>query len=84
MPHFDGTGPLGQGTQTGKGQGRCKNRHQQDSTPTTGIGRGRRFGMRFFTDEQEEFLGRNESAIGWGRGNRPGRGMGRLHRGNKL
>jgi hypothetical protein len=71
---------MGQGTQTGKRQGRCRNRNEHDSNLTTEAGRGRRFRMCFFTDEQEEFLGRNEDTFGWRKGNRPGRGMGRLNR----
>jgi hypothetical protein len=47
MPGFDGTGPTGEGTMTGRGQGRCIS--DADTTalgrPGRGLGRPRR-GLR--------------------------------------
>ena len=44
MPAFDGSGPLGQGPQTGRGLGRCNpdaNPHQRViQNPRRGLGRG--------------------------------------------
>jgi hypothetical protein len=41
MPRGDGTGPLGQGPRTGKGQGRCgSNRNKSTKTLLNDIGQG--------------------------------------------
>jgi hypothetical protein len=54
MPNFDGTGPQGKGSKTGRGQGRCKrtpnsplkdNPDSTDNTPA-GFGRGGGQGLR--------------------------------------
>ncbi len=63
MPRFDGTGPLGQGSMTGRGLGKC-NPANTDENVIYGVGRGgipygcgqgrmfgggrNRFGRRFF------------------------------------
>ena len=44
MPKFDGTGPKGQGTRTGRGMGNCPG----------GMGFGRGFGWRNFYTKKEE------------------------------
>jgi hypothetical protein len=44
MPGRDGTGPMGQGSRTGRGMGNC--RTNINNTPLgCGMGRGRRMGM---------------------------------------
>ena len=46
MPGGDGTGPMGQGSRTGRGMGTCPP-NQSNPQPRTffGFGRGRGFGM---------------------------------------
>ena len=58
MPGFDGRGPNGQGSMTGRGQGRCTNADGATRGVGAGSGRGA-FGGR----------GRGRG-VGFGRGNR--------------
>ena len=41
MPNLDGTGPQGQGPQTGRKQGNCSNPQQAQTRPGRGSGQGR-------------------------------------------
>ncbi len=56
MPGYDGTGPAGQGTMTGRGLGRCAAGNAGQARPLRlgcgwgGRGRGRGFGRRFAYD----------------------------------
>lgn len=68
MPRFDGTGPMGQGAQTGKRQGRCNNTDTNDSSTVTEQGVRRGFRMRFQSNEQD-FRGRGYQGQGRGMGN---------------
>lgn len=70
MPGFDQTGPMGQGSMTGRRMGRCTNfganLKSQDSTET---------------GKQQENIPENFSGMGWGFGR--GRGLGfRFGKGN--
>lgn len=53
MPRGDGTGPMGEGPMTGGGRGFCN--VTSDNNPKSypryglGLGRGRGYGRRFFT-----------------------------------
>jgi len=55
MPRFDQTGPLGQGSMTGRGLGPCGG--------GTGFGRncGRGFGRRFYTQREESEILKDEA-----------------------
>lgn len=44
MPLRDGTGPLGQGPKTGRGQGNCSSATPQDTNAVVGRGMGRGMG----------------------------------------
>lgn len=57
MPGLDMTGPLGQGSQTGRRQGRCGT-ETTDQAPTIQSTFKRGFRMRFQADNSEEFSGR--------------------------
>ncbi|WP_320112903.1 DUF5320 domain-containing protein [Draconibacterium orientale] len=69
MPGLDKTGPMGQGSQTGRKQGRCNTALSEEQLTTFGrrVGRGFRF----------RNLANNENLpMGWGRGKGRGRGRG--------
>ncbi len=75
MPQLDKTGPMGQGSQTGKKQGTC-NSEKDANVEFAPQGRGRRRGLKFgASQESDNQMGLGRGA-GRGRGNRPGRGMG--------
>lgn len=66
MPNLDGTGPMGQGSLTGKGTGQCA----QQNLGRGFFGRGKRCGCPFFwrnastsLEEQEKFLEEELKAI---------------------
>ncbi|WP_162304494.1 DUF5320 family protein [Maribellus luteus] len=68
MPGLDGTGPLGQGSQTGKRQGKCRTAGTTEvATAENGLRRG--FRRRFQASDSEEITGR-------GRGKRQGKNLG--------
>lgn len=73
MPGLDRTGPMGQGSQTGRKEGKCNNENQtiEEELPRgRGLGRGFRNRQGFGNEDLESVKGR-----GLGRG--PGKGMGR-------
>jgi hypothetical protein len=78
MPGRDGTGPLGQGAQTGKGRGKCATNTSEESV---NFKRGRRHRLHPVNPENVNedrghmhgHMGRNRSGRGMGRGNRAGR-----------
>ena len=59
MPRFDGTGPRGGGSQTGRGQGKCQNANIENVGLGRGTGRGqgrglgRDFGCNRILDSQD-------------------------------
>ena len=75
MPCFDGTGPMGQGSQTGRGKGRCRNDQSAENTLTVERGAGRGSRMRSVSEDREA----TEKGNWRGRGQFAGR-TGRLHR----
>lgn len=73
MPQLNKTGPMGQGSQTGRKQGKCcsENDVSLDFSPR---GRGMRRGFKFSANQD------SESAIDCGRGRGAGRGWGNRSR----
>ncbi len=76
MPRGDGTGPAGQGSQTGRGAGYCSGSdtpgYANDDLPRQGLGRqGKQQGM--------QGQGRKQMS-GQGKGRNSGRGRGRNRR----
>ncbi|WP_297089649.1 DUF5320 domain-containing protein [uncultured Draconibacterium sp.] len=69
MPGLDQTGPMGQGAQTGRKQGRCNSAENAEQVMNFGRRGGR--GFRFRNQSSDETVITNS-----GRGNRRGRGMG--------
>lgn len=69
MPGLDKTGPVGQGAQTGRKQGRCNTALDEEQFANFGRRGGRGFRFRFKTDE-------DMPQQGWGRGKGRGRGRG--------
>ncbi|MFV0592762.1 MAG: DUF5320 domain-containing protein [Draconibacterium sp.] len=57
MPGLDMTGPLGQGSRTGRRQGRCRT-ETTDQAQTTESTLRRGFRMRFQRDDSDDFIGR--------------------------
>jgi len=55
MPRFDKTGPMGQGSMTGRGLGSCGGGRGD------GRGYGRGFGRRFFTQGEEGKMLKDEA-----------------------
>lgn len=81
MAHLNGTGPMGQGSQTGRGHGKCRKNETDEVTLNSERRFGRGFRMRFSANDNEQFDSQT-AGFGNGRGNCQGRGMRRLHRGN--
>ncbi|QIA08387.1 DUF5320 domain-containing protein [Draconibacterium halophilum] len=73
MPGLNQTGPMGQGAQTGRKQGRCNNELNDEQLANFGRRGGK--GFRFKNPATDESL-----PTGWGRGKGRGRGrrFGRL------
>lgn len=69
MPGMDGTGPLGQGSQSGRGKGRCAGKQNENLQIENRQRRGFRF--RFEETSGDDFQGNNGRRRG--RGNRMGR-----------
>lgn len=72
MPGLDRTGPMGQGSQTGRKQGKCNSENQtiEEELPRgRGFGRGLKNRFGFGNDQNFE--------PGQGRGRGLGRGLGR-------
>ncbi|MDX8339834.1 DUF5320 domain-containing protein [Draconibacterium sp. IB214405] len=69
MPGLDKTGPMGQGTQTGRKQGRCSASLSEEQFAHFGKRSGRGFRNRNLTNEET-------LQSGWGRGKRRGQGRG--------
>jgi len=65
MPNRDGTGPLGQGTKTGRGLGSCNNNSTENTNQTF-------FGRFFNWCRGGNGRGRNRSGKGQGQRNRFG------------
>lgn len=74
MPRDDGTGPMGQGSQSGRGLGKCSKNNLEDNTLTAKRRVGKRFRMGFQANDRAGLT--NES------GKAAGSGMGRSRRGN--
>jgi hypothetical protein len=70
MPGLDKTGPLGQGSKTGRKMGNCN--------PGEEPGAGSFFPRRWFAARAEKTGSRNLTGGGFGPGRGPGRGLGRL------
>lgn len=68
MPQGDGTGPQGQGPQTGRGVGPCNTQQQATSNTTQNEG---------FFQRLRRGLGVGRNAQGRGMGRKVGRGQGR-------
>jgi hypothetical protein len=69
MPGLDKTGPMGQGSQTGRKQGRCNTALSEEQLTT--------FGRRVGRDLRNRNLTADDSVhTGWGRGKGRGRGRG--------
>ncbi len=78
MPRFDGTGPAGEGTMSGRGRGVCATDEPQvvERFERAGLP-GRGLGLGWF-GRAARFGGRGRGAgAGMGRGRGMGRGMGR-------
>ncbi|KJF42305.1 DUF5320 domain-containing protein [Draconibacterium sediminis] len=69
MPGLNKTGPMGQGSQTGRKQGRCNPALNEEQFANVGRRGGR--GFRFRNHATDENL-----PIDWGRGKGRGRGRG--------
>ena len=69
MPGLDGTGPMGQGSQTGKRQGRCTDK--ADDNLRMGTKSKQRFRLRSHAADEQETFGNQ------GRRNERGRRLGR-------
>ncbi|WP_319266456.1 DUF5320 domain-containing protein [uncultured Draconibacterium sp.] len=70
MPGLDKTGPMGQGSQTGRKQGRCSTALSEEQFANFGRrGGGRGFRMRNLASD-------DTLQTGWGRGKGKGRGRG--------
>ena len=55
MPNFDGKGPRGEGSMTGRGMGRCNGGQASRGLGRgQGRGQGRGFGFRRFFSQKEE------------------------------
>ncbi len=64
MPGLDKTGPMGQGSRTGRKQGNCKGNATEGQMPARGMGRG----WRNRTDAETEVGPRGGGrGFGWGR-----------------
>lgn len=76
MPGLDRTGPMGQGSQTGRKQGKCNNENQtiEEELPR---GRGLRRGFRNRIGSENEQNFEPGQGKGFGRGRGLGRGLGR-------
>jgi hypothetical protein len=59
MPGLDKTGPMGQGSKTGRKQGNCRGNATEGQMPARGMGRG----WRNIKDSETDVAPR-----GWGRG----------------
>ncbi len=73
MPGLNKTGPMGQGAQTGRKQGRCSNALNEEQF--TNFGRRGGKGFRFRNQETDESV---PTGCGRGKGRGRGRGFGRL------
>lgn len=74
MPGLDKTGPLGEGSQTGRNQGNCSDNNTANSDRPLGL--GRRMGRGFRNRRNPEL----ESGSGLRGGKGRGRGLGRSQR----
>lgn len=81
MPNFNGTGPQGQGSRSGKGQGRCGRNQTEDRALIAETTTRRGFRMRFVAENPDMEQGINDHRQCGGRGKHYGRGVGRIHRG---
>jgi len=69
MPGLDKTGPMGQGSQTGRQQGNCSNKNTEIAdTPIRGRGMGRGFRYRKNAEPEAESEFRGGIGRGLGRG----------------
>jgi hypothetical protein len=78
MPGFNGKGPLGEGSQTGRKLGKCGGENRETIQTTEETYRRRGFRFRFQSSETDEMRGQGR---GWKAGfrgrrsGRPGQGM---------
>lgn len=68
MPGLDKTGPMGQGSQTGRQQGNCSNNTEIADTPIRGRGMGRGFRNRRNVESEARYEHRGGKGRGLGRG----------------
>lgn len=84
MPGFNGTGPMGEGTRTGKGQGKCRNQHLEGAIETEWKASGRGFKRHFMHSVWDDTESQGPQGFRHRKGHPFGRGWGKAHRRNNL